>query len=611
MPTFATPAPPLRVFIAQLNTAVGDIPGNTQRIVGALAAARSLGADLAVFPELAVTGYPPEDLLMRPSFLAANEAAVAEIAAHTAGLTAVVGFADRAAGDLYNAAAVLHDGRLVTVYHKAYLPNYSVFDEERYFDAGETFPVFDRGGACFGVSICEDIWYPNGPPQLQALAGAEVLVNISASPYEHGKAGERDRMLATRAADGRAFVVYCNLVGGQDELVFDGNSLVIGPDGNVIARGRSFAEDCFAVDLHPEDAFRSRLLDPRIRKARGQGPPAELTPRFVLGVPADAAGEIGLATVDRPDTLTPSSPAHPPLPARDQPTPLEGLAEIYAALVLGTRDYAAKNGFVSAVLGLSGGIDSALCAVVAADALGADKVVGVAMPSRFSSPSSMADAEALAANLGFPLRKLEIDQPFQAYLDLLTPVFGNRPPDVTEENLQPRIRGTLLMALSNKFGHLVLTTGNKSEISVGYVTLYGDSVGGFAPLKDVPKTMVYALARWRNAHGAAAGYSGDAPIPEHSITRPPSAELRPDQLDVDSLPPYEVLDPILLAYVEEEKSVAEIVAQGFDCTMVEKVVRMVDRAEYKRRQSPPGVKITGRAFGRDRRMPITQKAWRG
>lgn len=572
----------LRVMVAQRNFVVGDVSGNTARVVETLGAARDTATDVVVFPELCVPGYPPEDLLLRPSFLKANEQALEAIAHETVGLTAVVGFADRHEGDLYNAAAVLHNGRLAAVHRKARLPNYSVFDEERYFRRGDCAEILERRGARLGVSVCEDIWHPSGPPQAQALAGAELLVNISASPYSRGKGLRRERMLATRASDNVAYVVFCNLVGGQDELVFDGHSVVLDPRGAVLARGASFEEDVFAVDLDMEAVFRQRLLDPRHRQAPRPEPEPGCVPTRKL---AEVAPET------RPD-----------LPRRRLGEPMAELEEIYAALVLGTRDYARKNGFHEVVIALSGGIDSALAASVAVDAVGAAQVVGVAMPTRFSSPSSLADAEDLAANLGFRLRTVPIDGTFQAYLDLLGPHFEGRAPDVSEENLQPRIRGNVLMALSNKFGYLVLTTGNKSETSVGYVTLYGDSAGGFAPLKDVPKTLVYALARWRNARAAAPW------IPQNSIDRPPSAELRPDQLDTDALPPYEILDPILEAYVQEEKGVGEIAAMGFDRDTVERVVRMVDRAEYKRRQSPPGIRITERAFGRDRRMPITS-AW--
>jgi NAD+ synthase (glutamine-hydrolysing) len=575
-----TPQRALRVMVAQLNFVVGDIAGNARRIMDQVDAARPLGVDLVVFPELAVCGYPPEDLLLRPSFLAATEAALADIAGHTTGLTAVVGFAD-SADDLYNAAAVLHDGRLAGVHRKVYLPNYSVFDEERYFRRGAVCPVFVRDGVRLGISVCEDIWYPVGPYDLQARAGAEVLVNISASPYQRGKGSVRERMLATRADDAVAYLIYCNLVGGQDELVFDGESLVLAPDGTELARGASFAEDVFVVDLDPAAVFHARLIDPRGRKA-----------------PLDAAERARVTEI-----MLPSLPVAPraALPPRAPSERQHELAEVYGAVVLGTRDYVEKNGFAEVVIGLSGGIDSALTAAMAVDALGPERVVGVAMPSRYSSPSSLQDAQDLAANLGIRLLDLSIDTVFEAYLAALAPIFAGRAPDVTEENIQPRVRGNYLMALSNKFGWLVLTTGNKSEVSVGYSTLYGDTAGGFAPLKDVPKLLVYDLARWRNA-------AAERPwIPEHSLTRVPSAELKPDQTDQDTLPPYEVLDPVLEAYVERELSAEEIAAQGFDRATVDWVIRMVNRAEYKRRQSPPGVRISGRAFGRDRRMPITQR----
>lgn len=634
IPSVMAPIPSLRIMIAQLNLLVGDIAGNSARIIAVLAEARARAADWVVFPELAVCGYPPEDLLLRPAFVRANRAAIEAIAPHSQGLTAVVGFADQT-DDLFNAAAILHDGAIADIYHKAYLPNYGVFDEVRYFGEGRRCPVYRSGGVKVGVSICEDIWYAAGPPQIQALAGAELLINISASPYHRGKVGYRERMLATRAGDTGAFLVFCNLVGGQDELVFDGNSLVLDPDGRVLARGASMAEDLFCVDIHPGDVFRDRLLDPRIRKARLLRLDPALTPEIALAAIADPSstvvarsstvtGESSTESVEsptesgelstRPGGLStemgelstkpgPSARSGPVTRSGgNTPEPLDGLAEVYAALVLGTGDYVRKNGFRGVVLGLSGGIDSALAAAIAVDALGPAAVVGVTMPARYSSASSVTDAEDLAAKLGIELRNIPIDATFQSYLDLLAPHFAGRPADVTEENLQPRIRGNILMALSNKFGWMVLATGNKSEMSVGYATLYGDMAGGFAPLKDVPKTLVYQLCAWRNA-------LPDGPrIPAHTLTRPPSAELRPDQLDQDSLPPYSILDPIVEAYVEAEKSAPEIVAMGFDPATVERVARMIDRAEYKRRQSAPGIKITGRAFGRERRMPMTKGA---
>lgn len=625
------PGRKLRVLVAQINTLVGDVAGNTERIVEILSDARSAGAHVAVFPELTVCGYPPEDLLLRPSFIAECEAAIDRIALQTAGLTAIVGFADRDGGDLHNAAAVLHDGRIADVYHKIYLPNYSVFDEERYFKAGRRAPVYDLGGIRFGVSICEDMWYPTGPAELQARAGAEILFNISASPFEWGKAFSRERMLATRAADNVAYVVYCNLVGGQDELVFDGNSVVLGPDGACVARGASLREDVFVVDLRLEEVFREQLLDPRDRKGRYVVEDLAETPMVALGEfdarpsgPATMRTPVvgkGSATVDTPmlgegppakRTLivgtgsatmpTPTVGAEGRLSPRGSGDvePLTGLDEVYAALVLGTRDYVDKNGFRTVVIGLSGGIDSAMTATIAVDALGPERVVGVAMPARYSSPESLRDAAALAAMQGIELIELPVDSIFQSFLEGLRPILGEREPDVTEENLQSRIRGTALMALSNANGWLVLTTGNKSETSVGYSTLYGDTAGGFAPLKDVPKTIVYDLARHRNAR------DGHPVIPEHTITRAPSAELRPDQTDQDSLPPYDVLDAILARYVEREMGVDETTAEGFDGDVVRRVASLVDRSEYKRRQAPPGIKISGRAFGRDRRMPITR-----
>ncbi|MCB9176334.1 MAG: NAD+ synthase [Caldilineae bacterium] len=573
-------------MLAQLNLMVGDLEANAGRVAAQMDAARAAGAHLLVFPELTLSGYPPEDLLLRPGFVTACRETVERLAAHSRGLTALVGFPHHRGDELFNAAAVLHDGQLADIYHKAYLPNYGVFDEQRYFGQGERFPVLDLGGVKIGVSICEDIWYAAGPPQVQALAGAEVLVNLSASPFHAGKRRYREQMLATRAGDTGAYVVFCNLVGGQDELVFDGNSLVLDTDGQVVARGASMAEDVFCVDLRPDEVLRDRLLDPRIRKARLMRQDPALSPELVLEPVADLhAGALD------------------PLPERVEPTPLDGSAEIWAGLVLGLRDYVTKNGFSELVLGLSGGIDSAVTAALAVDALGADRVHGVAMPARYSSPESLADAEALAALAGLPLLTIPIDAGFQAFLDLLAPAFADRAEDLTEENLQSRVRGTVVMALSNKFGWLPLTTGNKSEMSVGYATLYGDMAGGFAPLKDVSKLRVYALARWRNTQGAI--------IPEHSIQRPPSAELRPEQLDSDSLPPYELLDPILAAYVEREASVEEIVALGFERAMVERIAGLVDRSEYKRRQSPPGVKISQRAFGRERRMPITKRVRTG
>lgn len=565
-----------RIALAQINTLVGDVEGNARKIESGIQQAREAGADLVVFPELAVTGYPPEDLLLKPAFLQANMAAVARVARATQGITAIVGFAD-VDDDVYNAAAILHDGVWVHTYHKHYLPNYAVFDEDRYFRRGTDIPVFKRDGIAFGVSICEDIWYPAGPPEIQALqGGARLLVNISASPYHAGKMAFREQMLVTRATDNAAVVAFCNLVGGQDELVFDGGSVIVDERGQVIARGAQFAEDFVVADVDLGAVFRWRLHDPRWRKA----------------VPAP------LPTVTLP---APGTPARQPR-ASHIVEPLPPLAEIYQALVLGTGDYVRKNGFEKVVIGLSGGIDSSLVACIAADALGAENVMGVAMPSRYTSDMSNTDAAQLAVNLGIGFMTIPIERVFQAYLDVLAEPFAGTTPGVAEENVQARIRGNYLMALSNKFGWLVLTTGNKSEMSAGYATLYGDMAGGYAVIKDVLKTLVYDLSNWRNTQG-------DAPaIPERCITRPPSAELRPDQKDTDSLPPYEVLDAILKAYVEDDQAPEDIVAAlGLPEGLVQRVTRMVDRSEYKRRQSPPGVRITARAFGKDRRLPITQR----
>jgi NAD+ synthase (glutamine-hydrolysing) len=580
----STRQPELRIALAQINATVGDLSGNAAKIIAFLDRARDRGADLVLFPELAVTGYPPEDLLLKPAFITASREALDKIAVATRGLTAVVGFVD-AEGDVYNAAAVLHDGQLAGIYRKHYLPSYGVFDEDRTFRAGEENRIFVLDNVTVGVSICEDIWYPEGPPQAQARLGAQLLVNISASPYYAGKGAARERMLATRAADNVALVAFCNLVGGQDGLVFDGGSVIFDERGNLVARGAQFEQDLIVADVDVGGVFRQRLHDPRLRK---HGP-------HPLCPPERENGEaIKLPPIEQP------APRPDPTAPHIIP-PLSRLEEIYCALMMGTRDYVHKNGFREAVIGLSGGVDSSLVACIAADALGPENVSGVAMPSRYSASFSKTDAARLADNLGIHFHVIPIERTFQAYLDTLASTFADVEPDVTEENLQARVRGNLLMALSNKFGWLVLTTGNKSEMSVGYATLYGDMAGGFAVIKDVPKMMVYELADWRNTQ------EGGPVIPERVLTRPPSAELRPAQKDSDSLPPYEVLDSILQAYVEEDAGLAEIVALGFSEPLVRKVMGLVDRNEYKRRQAPPGVKITPRAFGRDRRLPITNR----
>jgi NAD+ synthase (glutamine-hydrolysing) len=567
----------LRLAMAQINVVVGDIDGNARKIAAWMDRAVELQADVITFPELALTGYPPEDLLLKPQFVEANLAAIEALAKQAREITAVVGFVDRKE-DIFNAAAVIQGGRIATVYHKMFLPNYGVFDEFRYFQAGRTASVVKIGDATVGISICEDIWYPDGPFLHQsASGGADVLINISSSPYHAGKRQWRERMLETRAGDNTVIVAYNNLVGGQDELVFDGGSLVVSERGEILARGRQFEEDMIVVDLDVESVFRQRLRDPRRRQQD--------------------------TVTTQPAAVVPS-PSHqvrkrPPLEFSDV-VPLAGEAEIYQALVLGTRDYVQKNGFQKTVLGLSGGIDSALTACVAVDALGAENVIGVLMPSEFSSQGSIDDSVQLAKNLGIEFLTIPIGEVFSAYKLSLAEAFKNTESNVAEENLQARVRGNYLMALSNKFGWIVLSTGNKSEISTGYCTLYGDMAGGFAVLKDVMKTTVYQLAEYCNAQGRER-------IPRATIEKPPSAELRPDQRDSDSLPPYEVLDPILKAYVEEDRSLADIVGMGFDGKTVQRVVRLVDASEYKRRQAAPGVKITPRAFGRDRRMPITNR----
>ncbi|MFQ5996752.1 MAG: NAD+ synthase [Dehalococcoidales bacterium] len=574
----------LRIGMAQVNTTVGDFKGNTKKILEAIGEAKALGIDLLTFPELAICGYPPEDLLFKPQFIAENQRVLDKVISHSSGLTIVVGFVD-AKEDIYNAAAIIHDGKLVSIYHKIYLPNYGVFDENRYFQAGSEIPVYIIAGVGIGINICEDIWYEAGPATAQAYSGAEVIVNISASPYHAGKGNSRQRMLGTRASDNVAIVAYNNLVGGQDELVFDGNSMVLNEKGELITRGKQFAEDLVVADLDVEAVFRTRLHDPRWRKET-----------LLEGKRCQATKII----ISEATTTT----AKPSLPSKQlQVCDLPG--EIYDALVLGTRDYVLKNDFKKVLIGLSGGIDSSLVAAIAVDALGKSNVVGVAMPSKYSSPGSLSDAKLLAQNLGIKLLPIPIAQVFQAYLETLAEAFKRTEPDATEENVQARIRGNILMALSNKFGWLVLTTGNKSEMATGYTTLYGDMAGGFAVIKDVPKTMVYKLAKHRNS---LANY---ALIPSHIINKAPSAELRPEQKDTDTLPPYDQLDPILTAYVEEDKSIEQIIGLGFDQETVKKAARLVDSSEYKRRQAPPGIKITPRAFGRDRRLPITNqfKEW--
>jgi NAD+ synthase (glutamine-hydrolysing) len=569
----------MRVALAQINSVVGDLDGNAERILAMVARARTAGAEIIVFPELALTGYPPEDLLLKPRFIADNVDRLQRLAPLCDGITAIVGFVD-AHGDIYNAAAVIHGGKIAGIYHKRFLPNYGVFDEDRYFRAGDEAPIFTLGDVTFGVNICEDVWYPTGPMVAQVWAGADLILNLNASPYQRGKKLQREAMLATRAVDNAVVIAYTNMVGGQDELVFDGNALVFDEDGHLIAEGTPFEEDLVVVDLDLEAVFRRRLHDPRRRKERLGG--------ATEGLPTPTI------------SLTRSTPATTPLPPRHT-NRLDPIAEVYQALVLGTRDYVRKNGFSRIILGLSGGIDSSLVAAIAADALGPKNVLGVSMPSRYSSPGSKDDARDLAGLLGIDYWTIPIEPAHLGMLDMLAGPFAETKPGLAEENLQARLRGNVLMTISNKFGWLVLTTGNKSEMATGYATLYGDMAGGFAVIKDVPKTLVYELSEWRNAQGSTPV------IPRAAITKEPSAELRPDQRDVDSLPPYPILDPVLVAYVEEDRSFDEIVALGFEPAIVRKTIQLVDRTEYKRRQAPPGVKITPRAFGRDRRMPIANR----
>ena len=564
----------LRIALAQINPKVGDLDGNVAKICAAYDRAEAEGCDIVAFPELAITGYPPEDLVLKPGFVADNLAALGKVAARTGRCAAVVGYvaADR---DLYNAAAVCADGEVKGTYRKRLLPNYAVFDEARYFtpgDESDPYELYVIGGVKVGISICEDVWSPTGPLAEQAAGGAELNININGSPFHAGKAGTRERMLATRAADASCALAYVNQVCGQDELVFDGGSMVFDGDGNLIARAALFEEEFLVTDVTIEPVYRKRLLDPRGRRTEE---PMRLVTISDQPVSHDA-----------------------PVPAR-LAEPLSPDAELYEALVLGTRDYVRKNGFTDVVIGLSGGIDSTIVACVAVDALGAEHVHGVSMPSRYSSDGSKSDAYDLADRLGIDCRTVAIEPGFAAYLEMLAPSFEGRDADLTEENLQSRIRGTTLMALSNKFGWMVLTTGNKSEMAVGYFTIYGDSVGGYAVIKDVLKTRVYDLCRHVNQR------AGRLIINESVLTKPPSAELRPDQRDDQSLPPYEVLDPILELYVEDDRTTSEIIELGHDEAIVRRITRLVDINEYKRRQCPPGVKVSTKAFGKDRRLPIT------
>jgi NAD+ synthase (glutamine-hydrolysing) len=553
----------VRVALAQMNLPVGDIDGNVTRISDAIARAESEGAQILALPELAITGYPPEDLLLKRSFVTANIEGLQAVAAATKNVLTMVGFVDPGKDRLYNAAAICQGGRVLAVYRKHLLPNYGVFDEQRYFESGRGHTLVDTNAGVIGVCVCEDAWSDRGPVISQGDAGAQVVVNINASPFHKGKRVERIEMLCDRARSANTSIVYVNMVGGQDELVFDGGSLVIDPKGDVVGCFPQFEEHFGMIDVPLGEAGSTE--HPSVRRIEATLP--------------EPRGEAESASFQT----------------------LGAAAEVYEALKLALADYAAKTGFHKAVIGLSGGIDSSLTAAIAADALGADNVLGIAMPSEFSSSHSVDDAKALAANLGIDMLEISITRTFHAYLETLQDAYGEVKSGLAEENLQARIRGNILMATSNRYGHLVLATGNKSELACGYATLYGDMAGGFALLKDVFKTEVYELCRYRNSISEA--------IPENVMTKPPSAELRPDQKDSDSLPPYDVLDPILELYIEEDAGITDIVAKGHDAHTVERVVALVDRAEFKRRQAPPGPKVTTKAFGRDRRLPISNR-WR-
>jgi NAD+ synthase (glutamine-hydrolysing) len=571
----------MRLALAQLNTVVGDLDGNRERIVEAISEGGRAGADLVLVPELAVTGYPPEDLLLRPGFLRAAAESLEEIAREATDVAALVGFPhlDR---DLYNACAVCAGGEVKAIYRKRFLPNYGVFDEDRYFASARDCLLLELGGTLVGPTICEDMWQPGPPATDLALAGAQLLTNISASPFHVCRDREREAMFATRARDNACFVAFCNAVGGQDELLFDGHSLVVDEEGHVLARARGFEEELLVVDIDPADAVGRRLRDVRRRALA----------RDREQVPEPPVIALGGAREQREQA--------PPQVSEQ----LAELEQMRLALELGLGDYVRKNGFQDVVIGVSGGIDSALTAALAVEALGTERVHCVSMPSRYSSEETRRDARLLAESLGTDFRELPIDGPYSALESVLAESFAGREPDLAEENLQARIRGVLLMALSNKFGWLVVATGNKSELSVGYATLYGDMAGGFALLKDVFKTDVFRLARHLNER------AGKDVIPATIIDRAPSAELRADQLDEDSLPPYDQLDRVLEAYVEQDRSREELSNDGFDADVVQRALALIDRAEYKRRQAPPGVRLTPKAFGRDRRTPITNR-WRG
>ncbi|MBN1299183.1 MAG: NAD+ synthase [Actinobacteria bacterium] len=578
----------LRLYCAQINSTVGDFKGNFEKIAYHIEEAKKNSADIIAFPELAITGYPPEDLLLKPAFISQNLKYLDKLKKLCSNITVIVGFVNRDF-EIFNSAAIMNNEKILSVYNKQYLPNYSVFDEERYFQRGALGYIYDINGTLVGVNICEDMYYSSGPLQHQAISGgATLIINISASPYHQGKIEEREKILYTRAVDNRVNILYVNLVGGQDELVFDGNSMLVNEKGDILFRAKAFQEDFFIYDLDSEDLDSTRLQDAKYRTQRDWTRQAEGSIGVLKIVNEKNSNNIGKSitfkkTEDR---------------YRDSIKGIE--EEVFNALVLGTRDYVQKNGFKKAVLGLSGGIDSALAAVIAGFAIGFENVTGVLMPSAFSSRGSIDDSQKLAANTGLRTFIIPVTNIYEAYLDALKDSFKTRDMNITKENLQARIRGNILMALSNEHGWLLLATGNKSEISVGYCTLYGDMAGGFAPIKDVYKTMVYRVCDFINKKYGNI-------IPAEIIEKPPSAELKPDQTDQDTLPSYDILDNILKAYIEEDRDYQDIVKSGFDDKTVAKVINMVDFSEYKRRQGAPGIKITARAFGRDRRYPITNK----
>lgn len=585
----------IRIALCQINPTVGDFTGNTDRIITFMEEAGKFCPDIIAFPELAVSGYPPEDLLLKPQFIRDNLKALKRIQENVNDSIVITGFIDKK-DDIYNAAAIIYKGNIVDVYHKCHLPNYGVFDEFRYFQVGTRCPVYQVDDILFGVNICEDIWYPEGPSTIQSLGGAEFIININASPYHIAKTRFRKKMLATRASDSNVMIAYLNMAGGQDELVFDGRSMIFDQNGNLIAEGKGFEEDIIVADLNLEAVFIKRLHDPRRRQQvvtlkRG------VTERILIDRKIEWSKEKML-----------SCPPRFSLPYSLRTTEIEE-EEIYKALVTGTNNYIFKNGFKKVCIGLSGGVDSALVASIAVDAIGRENVIGLFMPSPYTSKESREDVYQLSENLGIKTIEVPITAVFNSYLETFKRSFGEVAhydkidKDTTEENIQARIRGNILMAFSNRFGWLVLTTGNKSEMSVGYATLYGDMAGGFAVIKDVPKTLVYKLCRWKNIKAERQI------IPERILIREPSAELKPGQKDTDTLPPYEILDPILRAYIEEDMSFEELleIQSGCGKERIKEVVRMIDTSEYKRRQSPPGIKITPRAFGKDRRFPITNK----